>query len=146
MTTVFVPDDLRASVEGATGGQCTVLYTQHGMPSYFHVFPKFNLEDIDPDLGSGPHPAFIINGLEVPQLFVGMFQGVVKNDELLSHPQLAPDHRNLARTGRAQRAQLRRGLASYDQRGMGGDRALVSEKRLASKRKQQHGAKLPTAL
>ncbi len=91
MTTVFVKDDLRASVEGATGGQCTVLYSQQGMPSYFHVFPKFNIEDIDPDFGSGPHPAFIVNGQEVSQLFVGMFQGVVRNGELLSLPQLMPN-------------------------------------------------------
>ncbi len=90
MTTVFVRDELRASVEGATGGQCTVLYTQGGMPSYFFVLPKFNLEDIDASLGQGTHPAFIINGQEVSRIFVGMFLGVVKNLELLSLPQLAP--------------------------------------------------------
>lgn len=84
MTTVFVRDELRASIEAATGGQCTVLYTAQGMPSYFFVLPKFNLEDIDESLGAGTHPAFIIQGNEVPYLLIGMFQGCVKNAELLS--------------------------------------------------------------
>ncbi len=90
MTTVFVRDELRASIEGATGGQCTVLYSAQGMPSYFHVIPRFNLEDIDASLGAGAHPAFVINGQEVSRLFIGMFQGVVKNAELLSLPGLEP--------------------------------------------------------
>ena len=90
MTTVFVRDELRASIEAATGGQCTVHYTANGLPSYFAVIPKFNVEDIDPSLGSGTHPAFVINGVEVSRIFIGLHTGIVKSGELLSLPGVAP--------------------------------------------------------
>ncbi len=92
MTAIFVKDRLRATVEAATGGQTTVLYTESGEPSFFFVLPKFNLEDIDPSLGSGPHPAFIIDGREVSRLFIGQYRGikvpVSGGYELLSLPRV----------------------------------------------------------
>lgn len=90
MTTVFVRDHLRAATEAATGGQCTVLYAEGGEPSFFFVLPKFAIEDIDPALGAGTHPAFIINGQEVPRLFIGQYKGAVVNGRLLSLPNTAP--------------------------------------------------------
>ncbi len=92
MPTVFVRDDLRAATEALTGGQCTVLYTAQNAPSHFFVLPKFNIEDIDPALGSGTHPAFIVNGAEVPRLFIGMHLGSVRNGELLSLPGMVPEN------------------------------------------------------
>jgi len=44
MPTIFTKDDLRASVEAASGGKITVLYTATGQPSYMYVHPKFMLE------------------------------------------------------------------------------------------------------
>ena len=38
--TIFIKDDLRASVEAATGGLVTVLYTAAGHPSYMNVIPS----------------------------------------------------------------------------------------------------------
>jgi len=90
MPSIFVKDDLRASVEAATGGQITVLYTDSGQPSYMNVIPKFNVQDIDPDLGTGIHPAFIVNGIEKSEIFIGTYQGIVKNGELLSLPGVNP--------------------------------------------------------
>lgn len=90
MTTVFVKDDLRASVEAATGGLCTVLYTASGAPSFMRVIPKFRLEDVDAELGVGVHPAFIVDGFEKSEIFIGMYQGVIKNGELLSLPGVGP--------------------------------------------------------
>lgn len=90
MPSIFVKDDLRASVEAATGGKITVLYTATGQPSYMNVIPKFNLEDIDPSLGTGVHPAFIVGGVEKSELFIGTYQGIVKNGELLSLPGVDP--------------------------------------------------------
>ena len=101
MTTIFVRDNLRAGIEAASGGQITVLYTQSGAPSCFFVLPKFNLEDIDASLGSGVHPAFIINGEEKPKLFIGQFPAIQKNGELLSIPTVRPSgdlHLDLAST------------------------------------------------
>ncbi|MFY9328506.1 MAG: hypothetical protein WAO76_10870 [Georgfuchsia sp.] len=90
MPTIFIKDDLRASVEAATGGQCTVLYTASGAPSYMRVIPKFNLQDIDASLGNGVHPAFIVGGVEKSEIFIGQYQGIVKNGELLSLPGVDP--------------------------------------------------------
>ena len=90
MPSIFVKDDLRASVEAATGGKVTVLYTASGQPSYMNVIPKFNLEDIDAGLGSGVHPAFIVGGVEKSELFIGTYQGINKNGEFLSLPGVDP--------------------------------------------------------
>lgn len=90
MTTIFIKDDLRASVEAATGGKITVLYTDSGQPSYMNVIPRFNIEDIDPALGSGTHPAFIVGGVEKSEIFIGTYQGIDKNGEYLSLPGVDP--------------------------------------------------------
>ncbi len=90
MPSIFVKDDLRASVEAATGGKMTVLYTDSGQPSYMYVLPRFSLEDIDPSLGAGTHPAFVVGGAEKSEIFIGAYQGIVKNGELLSLPGVDP--------------------------------------------------------
>jgi hypothetical protein len=86
MPTIFIKDDLRASVEAASGGKQTVLYTASGQPTYMNVIPKFNGQDVDAGLPAGIHPAFIVNGVEKTELFIGTYQGIVKNGELLSLP------------------------------------------------------------
>lgn len=88
--TIFVKDELRASVEAATGGKVTVLYTASGAPSYVVPVPKFSLQDIDASLGTGVHPAFIVGGVEKNEIFVGAYQGVLKGGELLSLPGVEP--------------------------------------------------------
>ncbi|MBL8473717.1 MAG: hypothetical protein JNM98_18145 [Rhodocyclaceae bacterium] len=90
MPSIFVKDDLRASVEAATGGKCTVLYTAASQPCFMNIIPKFLLEDIDPGLGTGVHPAFIVGGVEKPELFIGTHQGIAKNGEFLSLPGVDP--------------------------------------------------------
>jgi hypothetical protein len=90
MPSIFVKDDLRASVEAASGGKQTVLYTATGQPCYMNIVPKFKVEDIDASLGIGVHPAFIVNGIEKGEIFVGTYQGIGKNGELLSLPGVDP--------------------------------------------------------
>jgi len=90
MTTIFIKDDLRASVEAATGGLVTVLYTAAGHPSYMNVIPKFNKQDIDASLGTGVHEAFIVNGVEKSELFIGQHIGIQKDGNLLSIPGVSP--------------------------------------------------------
>ena len=90
MTTIFIKDDLRASVEAATGGRVTVLYDDKGYPSYMVRIPKFKLEDIDPDLGTGVHPAFIVNGQEKEEIFIGQYQSIVKDSRACSLPGVIP--------------------------------------------------------
>ena len=88
--TINITDSLRASVESATGGRNTVLYTAKGQPCYMAVIPKFTLESIDASLGTGTHPAFIVGGVEKSQLFIGQHIGVSRNGEMLSLPGVDP--------------------------------------------------------
>jgi hypothetical protein len=84
---IFTKDNLRAAVEAASGGLNTVLYTQNNShPVYVYVLPKFRKEDIDPSLGTGVHEAFIVNGQEIPEIFVGMYQATVRDGQALSLP------------------------------------------------------------
>jgi len=80
MPTIFIKDDFRAAVEAASGGRQTVLYTAQGQPSVMNIIPAFNLQDIDPSLGTGVHPAFVVGGVQKSQIFVGTYQGIAKTE------------------------------------------------------------------
>jgi hypothetical protein len=66
------------------------MYTAAGHPSYMCRVPKFNLQDIDASLGTGPHPAFIVNGIEKSELWIGQHMGQVRDGNLISLPGLNP--------------------------------------------------------
>ena len=87
---ISVPDTLRKSVEAASLGQNTVLYTAKGQPCYMAVIPKFTLQSIDASLGTGTHPAFIVDGVEKSYLYLGQHIGVSRNAEMLSLPGVDP--------------------------------------------------------
>ncbi|MBU3845577.1 MAG: hypothetical protein H9855_01095 [Candidatus Acinetobacter avistercoris] len=89
--TILVKDSLRQSVEIASGGEQTVLYTAKGQPTYMNIIKKFDMSTIDPSL-SGTHPAFIVNGVEKPEIFIGTYQGRIVGGELLSLPNVDPSH------------------------------------------------------
>ena len=90
MPTIFVKDDLRASVEAASGGKQTVLYTALGQPTFMNVIPAFNGQDLDAALPAGLHPMFTVGGVNKSEIFIGSYQGIVKNGELLSLPGVDP--------------------------------------------------------
>lgn len=85
-------DGLRRSVEAASGGRMTVFYTAKGQPSYFVRQGKFLCEDIAPggELGTGVHEAFIFNGVEDAEIWVGAYQAAIIDGEAVSQPGLAP--------------------------------------------------------
>ncbi|MCU4518626.1 SUMF1/EgtB/PvdO family nonheme iron enzyme [Acinetobacter schindleri] len=89
--TILIKDSLRQSVELASGGEQTVLYTAKGQPTYMNIIQKFDLSSIDASL-SGTHPAFIVNGVEKPEIFIGTYQGKIVSGELLSLPNVEPTH------------------------------------------------------
>lgn len=103
MTTILIKDALRQSVEAASGGLQTVLYTAKGQPSFMNIIEKFDMSAIDPAL-SGTHPAFIINGTEVSQILVGTYTASLINGELLSLPNSQPSTPALAAAVTAARA------------------------------------------
>ena len=91
MATIITKDSLRSSVEAATGGLCTVLYDDAGHPSFMRRIPKMNIEDLYPDLGlTGTHPAFIVNGVEKSELFIGMYQASLVDGYAVSLPGMDP--------------------------------------------------------
>ena len=91
--TINIPDALRRSVEAASGGLNTVLYTAKGQPSYMRVVPLRTRESFTgQNLGTGTHPAFIVNCVDKANLFLGLYPGCVKNGELLSLPGVDPAH------------------------------------------------------
>lgn len=91
MATIITKDSLRSSVEAATGGLVTVLYDDGGHPNYMRRIPKVRIEDVYPDLGlTGTHPAFIVNGVEKSELFIGVYPATVVDKYGVSLPGLDP--------------------------------------------------------
>jgi hypothetical protein len=83
---VYLQDALRHTVERQTEGFVTVLYDDTGIPSYMLRIPRFNVESIDSSLGSGPHPAFSVNGKIVDEIFVGQVNAKIIGGRAYSLP------------------------------------------------------------
>lgn len=90
MTTVFTPDPLRKSVEAASEGKCTVLYTSKGLPTFMTIIPAFKCEDLADDIGTGLHPAFMIGGNPVGEMLIGTYLSIVHDGQALSLPYQNP--------------------------------------------------------
>jgi len=88
--TVSSPDPYRREIEKASDGRNTVLYDARGNPSVMVVIPSFQVQDIHPDLGSGIHPAFLYNGKELSEIFVGRFLGSLSGNAAVSMPDQDP--------------------------------------------------------
>ncbi|WP_407255693.1 hypothetical protein [Klebsiella quasipneumoniae] len=89
MATILIKDRLRQSVEAASGGLQTIVYTKKGQPCFMNVLAKFNLSEIDSSL-SGTHPAFIVDDKEYSQILIGTYQMRVVNGEMVSQPYSIP--------------------------------------------------------
>lgn len=87
--TISIPDALRRSVEAASRGRNTVIYTTKGQPCFMAVLTKYDVSSIDASLGSGTHPAFIVDGVEKSEILIGQYGGSVSNGELVSRPGVA---------------------------------------------------------
>jgi len=85
-------DGDRRAVERASGGKLTVLYDDLGNPSLHHIIPKFRYEDLgfDTQLGTGVATAFLVNGVEKSEIFVGAHLGSMVNGRLCSIPRVDP--------------------------------------------------------
>ncbi|MZL17918.1 SUMF1/EgtB/PvdO family nonheme iron enzyme [Clostridium beijerinckii] len=81
-----VKDTYRAAVEAATGGKNTVLYDDQGNPSIMVVIPKFYLDDVITGAPHTVHPAFIVNGVEKPYIYISKYQNIVQNSRAYSLP------------------------------------------------------------
>lgn len=68
-----------------------ILYDDLGNPSVMVKIPKFTYADLGLS-GSGTHPAFIVNGVEVPYIYISKYQNIVENDRAYSLPYQRPHH------------------------------------------------------
>lgn len=89
MTTILMRDGLRQTVEAASAGRQTVIYTAKGQPSIMNIVEKFDLSTIDSSL-AGTHPAFIVNGVEKASIMIGTYEGTVISGELVSQQNSIP--------------------------------------------------------
>jgi sulfatase modifying factor 1 len=87
---IMIFDSYRLAVERQSGGRNTVLYDANNQPSVMVVLPKTKLEDIDPSLGSGVHPAFIRNGKELDEIFIAKYNANIASGAAISQPQMDP--------------------------------------------------------
>lgn len=71
---IIIRDQLRKEVEAVSGGRMTVVRDSDGNPNIMCVIPRFRLEDVDASLGSGNHPAFIVNGVVKSELLIGKYE------------------------------------------------------------------------
>jgi hypothetical protein len=83
-------DTLLNSVLAASGGKQMIKYNVNGDPSVMVRIPKFNLEDINPSLGSGPHPAFVVNGIVKSEIYIGAYQAILEKGCAISVPGQSP--------------------------------------------------------
>ena len=78
-------DAIRLAVEGFHPSN-TVLYDDMGLPSFMVRIPKFKISDVIAGGSDTTHPAFIVNGVEVPEIFISKYQNIVEGDRAYSLP------------------------------------------------------------
>lgn len=81
--------DLAEAVMAASGGNMKIIYDDLGQPSFMYRVPKFNLADVGMP-GSGIHPAFRVQGVDVPEIWIGAYQATIVNGRALSLPGIDP--------------------------------------------------------
>jgi hypothetical protein len=83
-------DVMLNSILAASGGKQVVKYNANGDPCIFTRIPRFNLEDIHPSLGTGPHPAFIVNGVTKDEILIGSSPAIIEKGCAISLPGQSP--------------------------------------------------------
>jgi hypothetical protein len=63
-----------------------IILDDKGLPSVMVRIPKFKISDVIDGGSDSTHPAFIVNGIEVPEIYISKFQNVVHNGRAYSLP------------------------------------------------------------
>ena len=63
-----------------------IILDDKGLPSVMVRIPKFKISDVIDGGSDSTHPAFIVNGVEVPEIYISKFQNVVHNGRAYSLP------------------------------------------------------------
>jgi len=67
-----------------------VLTDEHGKPTVMVYFPKFYLDEVMEGVSHTPHPAFLIDGVELDGIYLSKFQNVVIDGLAYSLPDVEP--------------------------------------------------------
>ena len=78
-------DAFKSSVEAAMPNN-TVVYDDIGDPSVMVRIPKFKICDVIDGGSDAVHPAFIVNGKEIPEFLVSKYSNIVMNSRAYSLP------------------------------------------------------------
>ena len=63
-----------------------ILLDDKGLPSVMVRIPKFKISDVIDGGSDSTHPAFLVNGIEVPEIYISKYQNVVHNGRAYSLP------------------------------------------------------------
>lgn len=63
-----------------------MIFDNAGKPSMMVRIPKFNLSDVIEGAPDTPHPAFVVGGKEVPEIWVSKYQNVIVGGKAYSLP------------------------------------------------------------
>lgn len=78
------------ALEALSGGRNTVVFDDLKLPSVMVRVPAFAVETVDADLGTGIHPAFVVNTVAQSNFKVGMYESYVYGTRAYSLPYKDP--------------------------------------------------------
>lgn len=81
-------EQLYGSLNNSLPPNNEILVDDKGKPSVMVKIPKFSMSDVG--LSGGTHPAFIVNGVEKPYIYISKYQNIVEADRAYSLPYQAP--------------------------------------------------------
>ena len=64
----------------------TVIFDNSGKPSMMVRIPKFKVSDVIPGGPEVTHSAFIVNGIELPEIYISKYQNIIVNERAYSLP------------------------------------------------------------
>ena len=56
-----------------------ILYDDKGLPSIMVKIPKMTYAELGLGDSTATHPAFIVNGIEIPEIYISKYQNIVQN-------------------------------------------------------------------
>lgn len=83
-------DDMKFAIESATGGRNTVILDDLGKPSIMVVIPKMKYSDIIDGGSDDTLPCFIVDDVELDQIYVSKYMNIIENDRAYSLPNQDP--------------------------------------------------------
>lgn len=84
-------DLAKMAVEGCCPGN-EILFDDLGFPSIMVKIPKMSYAQLGMGASTAIHPAFIINGQEVDEIYISKYQNVVNNNRAYSLGGVGPKH------------------------------------------------------